>query len=173
MRRLGIAAVLVLAAVLLILTIAQSDEGGPDAMAREAGRPEEVLMQTDAAFDLATSRDGIEGWVSFFAEDGAMMPPGAHITRGLDAIRAVMEPAFATPGYSLRWKPAGAEIASSGDLGYTYGTYTSTSPSDDGKPVVRHGKYITIWKKQADGSWKAVMDAGNASPGPASTAVSE
>lgn len=164
MRRLGIAAVLVLAVVLFVLTVAQHDERGAGALAATGTQPAEALMRADAAFDQATAEKGIEGWLSFFAEDGAMMPAGEGIVRGHDAIRGTMGPVLAAPGHSLRWKPTSAEIAASEDLGYTFGTFTSTSPGPNGESTTRHGKYVTIWKKQADGSWKVVMDIGNSSP---------
>ena len=59
----------------------------------------------------------------------------------------------------------GADISSSGDLGYTYGTFEFRSKDKDGKPTVDYGKYTSIWKKQADGSWKVALDMGNSSPG--------
>jgi ketosteroid isomerase-like protein len=65
---------------------------------------------------------------------------------------------------SLTWKPIGADVSSSGDLGYTYGTYEFRSKDASGKPSVSHGKYTSIWKRQKDGSWKVVLDMGNASP---------
>jgi ketosteroid isomerase-like protein len=66
----------------------------------------------------------------------------------------------------LTWTPVGADMAASGDLGYTYGTYEFASKDKDGKEVVNHGKYTSIWKLQTDGSWKVVLDMGNASPEP-------
>ena len=65
----------------------------------------------------------------------------------------------------LTWTPVGADISASGDLGYTYGTYEFSSKDKDGKTVVDHGKYTSIWKKQGDGSWKVVLDMGNSSAG--------
>lgn len=44
------------------------------------------------------------------------------------------------------------------------GTFEFRSKDKDGKAVVDHGKYTSIWKKQKDGSWKVVLDMGNASP---------
>ncbi len=165
MRRLGIAAVLVLAAVPFVLLMAQNEEKGPsDALAAGVTGPARALMRADSLFDVDTAARGADGWAAWFAEDGAMLPAGDSIVRGRDAIRDAMAPAFATPGYSLRWKPVGADVSGGNDLGYTYGTYTSTSAGPDGKPVTRGGRYVTIWKKQADGSWKAVMDIGNSSP---------
>ena len=126
----------------------------------------EVLMQADRDFDRATAETGVEGWVSYFAEDGQMFPAGAEIVSGRQAIREAMAPAFGNPEFSLRWKPLGADVSRAGDLGYTYGTYVARGPGPQGEPVERHGKYVSIWKKQADGSWKIVVDIGNSSPQP-------
>lgn len=126
----------------------------------------ESLIQADREFDQATAEKGVGAWVSYFAEDGRMFPAGAEIVSGKEAIREAMAPAFATPGFSLRWKPLGAEVSNAGDLGYTYGTYVAKGPGPKGEAVERHGKYVSIWRKQPDGSWKVVVDIGNPSPAP-------
>ena len=59
----------------------------------------------------------------------------------------------------LTWTPLGGDV--SGDLGYTYGTFEFRSKDKDGKAVIEHGKYTSIWKKQKDGRWKVVLDMGN------------
>jgi ketosteroid isomerase-like protein len=127
---------------------------------------QKVLLELDRDFDKATVEKGVDGWVSYFAEDGAMFPAGGEIVTGKTSIRELMAPVFATPGTSLRWEPLGAQVSRAGDLGYTYGKYVSKAIDPEGKPVTRYGKYVTIWKKQTDGSWKVVMDVGNASPPP-------
>lgn len=124
-----------------------------------------VLLQADSEFDRSVAEKGVDAWVSTFAEDGIMFRAG-EVVRGRAAIRELMAPAFATPGFSLRWKPVRAEIAASSDLGYTYGTYESISVEPDGSRQVRTGMYVTIWKKQADGSWKVVVDLGSSTPPP-------
>jgi len=126
----------------------------------------EALMQADRDFDKATAETGVEGWVSYFAEDGQMFPAGAEMVSGRQAIREAMAPAFGNPEFSLRWQPLGADVSRGGDLGYTYGTYVAKGPGPQGNVVERHGKYVSIWKKQADGSWKVVVDIGNSSPAP-------
>jgi ketosteroid isomerase-like protein len=126
----------------------------------------ESLMQADRDFDRITAETGLEGWVSYFAENGRMFPTGGEIVSGKQAIHEAMAPAFATPGFSLRWKPLGAEVSRSGDLGYTYGTYVAKDPDPKGELVEHHGKYVSIWRKQPDGSWKVGVDIGNASPPP-------
>ena len=62
----------------------------------------------------------------------------------------------------LTWSPVAADISASGDLGYTYGTFEFRSKDKEGKETVNHGKYMSVWKKQADGSWKVAVDMGNA-----------
>jgi len=141
-------AVVLMAAIAGGLSLAEKRSAGPEA-----------LMKADEEFDRVTAEKGIDGWVSFFAEDGMQLTPEGNI-KGHAAIREYMGPAFARPGFSLRWKPVSADIASSGDLGYTTGTYESRGTDAQGKPVVRTGRYVSIWKKQKDGSWKVVLDTG-------------
>lgn len=127
---------------------------------------EQYLMDLDREFDLATADNGIEGWVSYFAPDGKMFPAGMNVVQGRDEIRAVMGPALDDPNYSLRWQPVFAEVSSSGDLGYTHGTYVASGVDADGNPVQSYGKYVSIWRKQPDGTWKIVVDLGTPSPAP-------
>jgi ketosteroid isomerase-like protein len=61
----------------------------------------------------------------------------------------------------LTWQPTRADVSRSGDLGYTVGSFERKSSDPQGNPAVRRGKYVTIWKKQADGNWKVVVDIGN------------
>jgi ketosteroid isomerase-like protein len=82
------------------------------------------------------------------------------------AIRELMAPLFSRAENSLRWEPIGGDIAASGELGYTFGHSTSRRPNASGETADYFGKYVTIWKKQADGSWKVVLDIGNRRPGP-------
>jgi ketosteroid isomerase-like protein len=126
----------------------------------------EAMLQADRDFDKATAEKGVDGWVSFFDESGMMFPDGRDIVKGRGAVRDLMAAAFARPGYSLRWKPAGVEVARSGDLGYTWGHAVIRAQDQQGKPVTRYSKYVTIWKKQADGSWKVAVDIGTSSPAP-------
>jgi ketosteroid isomerase-like protein len=126
-----------------------------------------VLLQADEDFAKTTAAKGLEGWLSFFAPDARIFPPGEGVIEGLPAIKAY----YAKVGFDPRdlgWKPAGGELAASGDLGYTFGN--SSWPGEDAKgaKVTRTGKYLTIWKKQADGSWRLVADIGNANPLPKS-----
>ena len=118
------------------------------------------LIKMEAAFDQATLERGLDGFMSFFAEDGVVLMPNIGPVKGRAAIRKTKEAGFARPGFSLRWKPEYADIAASGDIGYTYGPYTLTFNGADGIKVTRTGRYFTIWKKQKDGTWKVMLDNG-------------
>jgi ketosteroid isomerase-like protein len=65
-------------------------------------------------------------------------------------------------GTSLSWRPVYALAAESGDLGFTVGEYIATGRSPSGAAVQRFGKYLTVWQRQQDGSWKFVMQGGHA-----------
>ena len=119
-----------------------------------------VLMEADRAFAAAVAAGGTEAWVSWFAEDGAQIQPGLGEIRGRDAIRELMA-GLDDPNFSLSWEPRRADIAASGELGWTTGSYVSSGVGKDGEPRQAQGRYVTIWRKQANGSWKVVMDLGN------------
>jgi len=123
-----------------------------------------TLMETDRAFDRATAANGIEGWVEYAADDAVFMPEGVDFVRGKDAVRTFYAPMFSRKGFTLRWEPIEAVVSASGDLGYTLGRWKSTAINPEGKTVTGQGKYLTIWKKQNDGSWKAAVDVGNTTP---------
>lgn len=127
--------------------------------------PAAVLVETDLAFGRATAERGREGWLAYFAEEAAIFPTTSPIVRGLEAIRAYYDKTGFDPR-GLTWKPVHAEMAASGDLGYTFGTWRFTGTTPDGKTVTRTGKYTTIWRKQGDGSWKLVVDIGAADTNP-------
>jgi ketosteroid isomerase-like protein len=123
----------------------------------------EELLDADRDFDAATSRDGAQGWASFFADDGVMMPAGADIVVGRENVRDYVEKNVFGPGIVLRWEPIEAYVA--GGLGYTYGVYKLTKVEAPGKNSSLYGKYMTVWKK-VKGRWLVAVDIGNNSPEP-------
>ena len=147
-KRLAVVA-MVLAFGLVATLEAQRGKAGPEA-----------LMQADLDFAKDTAAKRVDGWVAWFAADGMQLTPEGNI-KGHAAIREYMGAAFARPDWSLTWKPTFAEMSRSGDLGYTTGTYESRGKDAQGQPTLRTGRYVSIWKKQADGTWKVVLDTGH------------
>jgi ketosteroid isomerase-like protein len=130
----------------------------------DLARERAALLKAEADFEKARAEKGMEGWLSFFAEDAANVAPGEPISIGKEVMRKRLEKEW-NPELKLTWKPAKADVAASGDLGYTFGTWELTGKSKKGEPVHLTGKYATVWKKQKDGTWKVVLDLGNTDPG--------
>lgn len=125
----------------------------------------ETLKRLEGDFMKAAAEKGAEGYMSYYAENAVEIPNGAHAIEGKVNIAKGM--GFLNDSTNrLTWSPKGGDISSSGDLGYTYGTYQFSSKDKEGKPHVEYGKYTSIWKLQPDGNWKVVLDMGNASPAP-------
>ena len=114
------------------------------------------LMEADRAFNDATAEFGADGWVSFFSDQGSMVQEGVGEIRGLEAIRGLAEAAFADPSTRLTWSPERAEVSIGGDLGYTVGTFESSGIDSTGAEVIGQGIYVSIWRRQADGTWKEI-----------------
>lgn len=62
---------------------------------------------------------------------------------------------------TVTWSPTDGEISKSADLGYTWGTFTILGVSPEGEAIKDEGKYVTVWKKQTDGSWLSVLNSGS------------
>lgn len=123
------------------------------------------IMDADRAFDAAVAKagtDGAKAWAGYFAGDGGMnsMP----VIRGREEVRKAMDGFFSKPGNTLRWQPDFADVAKSGDLGYTLGASQRYWTDKEGKALENEGRYITIWKRQKDGSWKIAFDTGTNTP---------
>jgi len=91
------------------------------------------------------------------------MNPNTAAVRGKDQIRASMKQGFFDdPTSAITYQITAIEVAQSGELGYTSGTYAFTSSDPiTKKPVTDHGNWLTVRKKQPDGSWKIVRDMSN------------
>lgn len=124
-----------------------------------------ALMDADREFAQAFAERGVEGWVSFFDDKGIQLPGGTAAAWGREEIEELAGRLFAAPNFtSLTWEPVYAQVAAAGDLGYTLGTYEATGTGEEGEELTQQGNYVTIWRKQEDGSWKVAFDTGN--PGP-------
>lgn len=124
----------------------------------------DTLKRLEGEFMKAALEKGSKGYMFYYADDAVELPNNAPAIHGKTNIAETMG-FLDGKNNRLTWKPEGADISASGDLGYTYGTYEFTSPGQGGAQT-EYGKYTSIWKLQKDGSWKVVLDMGNASPVP-------
>jgi len=125
----------------------------------------DTLKQLEAEFMQAAAQQGSQGYMSYYAEDAVEVPNGYPAIQGKVEIAKTMG-FLDDKNNRLTWTPVGADISSSGDLGYTWGTFEFHSKDKSGNPTTDYGKYTSIWKLQKDGSWKVVLDMGNSNPNP-------
>lgn len=126
----------------------------------DADAVKEALKRTDVEFsDFSKSKGMKEAFLSYADKNGVLLRPNMMPVVGYDNIKKFLEEG--NTEFTLTWTPLFADVSSSLDLGYTYGTYELTFKDEAGLSQLRKGTYISIWKKQADGSWKFVLDTGN------------
>jgi ketosteroid isomerase-like protein len=128
-----------------------------------------ILAQSNQK-DVDAVRAADEGWlkvynardleksVAFCDEQASMLAPNTPIATGKAALTEVIKADLGRPEYKIEWHADRVGVARSGDLAYTVGKTQSSFRDESGKLVSDKGKYLTIWKKQADGSWKVLFD---------------
>ena len=126
-----------------------------------------AIKDTEAAWVKAFASKDAEKITAFYTDDAVFMANSPTVT-GKTAILAAWKGMAADPNFSLTFKATGVDVAKSGELAYSHGTYTLTITNPGTKKkITDKGQYVTVWKKQADGSWKAVADVANSDPPPA------
>lgn len=144
----------------VLASVALAQQPAP-ATQNPAAEERDLLLGLDRAFNTATAEKGIEGWVAYFAPNGSMLGATEPPVTGPEAIRKYMEAVFTEPESSLRWQPTRAEMLIPGVLGYTAGRFERRRKTPAGKHALLRGSYVTVWRKQADGSWKIILDTGH------------
>ena len=124
-----------------------------DVAAEEAA----IRELTDVEWMEAGQAKDIEHWVSFHTEDALLLLPNAPLVTGQEAIRAVVSDLLLNRGYKGSWETIKVEVARSGDLAYSYGPQETTVDDAEGNPVTDQQKWVAVWKKQPDGSWKCAV----------------
>jgi uncharacterized protein len=119
------------------------------------------LRALDERWSAAAAKNDLAATLAFYAADAVLLPPNAPLAKDGAAIRASWAELLG-PNTAVSWKVSKAEVAQSGELGYLYGTYQLTIKDPKTGAVVRDtGKLVEVWKKQADGQWKCVVDTYN------------
>jgi ketosteroid isomerase-like protein len=115
------------------------------------------LIELETKFAADVAQGGGKAFATWFAPDAVTLSNGkpAVLGRGAIAAHATWDP----KDYTLTWTAQGAQMGPSNDMGYTWGHYIGKFKDATGKPIENAGRYITIWKKMPDGSWKVVLDA--------------
>jgi ketosteroid isomerase-like protein len=117
-------------------------------------------MEADRAFARAAAERRLEGFRSFLDEEAATIRPNSPVVAGKQAVAERWASLLNDPAASITWKPLRATISTSGDLGFTVGSYEIARGAGQARTITGSGKYVTIWRRQPDRSWKVLFDSG-------------
>ena len=138
---------------------AQTDHQQEIQQARAAD--EAAIRAASAAWSQAATAKDLDKSISFYADDAVQFPNKAPAAKGKENIRKNWAPLLALPGPGLSWQTSSVEVARSGDIAYETGTYDFVTTDKKGKSSDVKGKFVVVWKKQTDNSWKVVVDTDN------------
>lgn len=134
------------------ISFAQKPSGSTD---------EQAIRKLDKEWVAAAQSKDAAKTTAFYAADGSAFPFNAPIATGKEQIQKVWTGLMALPGFSLSFGPTKIEVAKSGDLAYDVGTFELKFNDASGNPTTEIGKYVVVWKKQADKQWKVAADIFN------------
>jgi uncharacterized protein (TIGR02246 family) len=148
-----------LTALLLFLLLSALSTGCQSQATSETRAAEEAaLRKLDGDWSKAAGSRDVEKTVSFYSDDAVVMLPNIPTLTGKDSIRTLWKSILESPSFSGGWQATKVDVARSGDLAYVSGDYEFTETGPNGRPMTDKGKYVEVWKKQADGNWKCVAD---------------
>ena len=144
------------AVFVVLIAIPGASQSGDARKAAEA-----AMMKADRDFNQAAADRNMDRFLALASENAAF---DSAEGRGREAIRKAWAPLFTKDGPTLTWTPKKAEALVAGDVGYTIGTWERHGKDARGNAVVRRGEYLTVWRKEKDGVWRATFDTGSTRP---------
>jgi uncharacterized protein (TIGR02246 family) len=127
---------------------------------------ESAIRTTDAQWLAAAQARDAEKAASFWSDDATIVAPNSPLIVGKQAIKSYVTGAFSSPDFSIKWVTDKVVVARSGEMAYSTGSDQFTYRTPDKKLVTEHTNGVVVWKKQADGTWKAAIDIWNADAPP-------
>lgn len=143
------------AALLLVFTACTSK---PNPHVSDAAT---AIRAADTALQKAVADRDLEKIVSHYADDAVLMPTAEPIVVGKAAIRKEWAHILAIPNFQNRSELTKIDASSGGDMAYTMGSYVATLMGEDGNLATEPGKWMSVWRRQPDGSWRIVADIYN------------
>lgn len=145
--------------VILIITVS-CNQSKVDLKAEEA-----AIMKTDSTWaTLAKESKDVDKIISYWSDDAVVLAPGQPAVKGKEALRKMVEDSKNIQGFSITWKSSDLHFSPDGRLAYMSGENLMTMNDSTGKKLSIPGRGYTIWRKEADGNWKCVVDIWNNPP---------
>ena len=151
--------VLLSVATLMLSACTQAPAPAPDTRAAD----ERAIRDIEAQWVKDFQAKDLEKETSVYADEASFLMTNMPIQTGKNAIRVAHKLILEDPNFGVDFAPTKVVVSRSSDVGYAQGAYTFTySDPKTKKPVTEKGKYVDVYQKQADGSWKVVEDIFNA-----------
>ena len=145
----------ILTATLLASTLIACNQAPPDTHDADV----KAIKDTEAQWNQDFAAKDAAKIAAHYADDAVLVASGMPTSNGKDAIAAAVKQMVTDPALSLKFQASKVEVAKSGEVGYTEGSYQLTATDPQSKQVINdHGSYATTYRKQPDNSWKAVVD---------------
>ena len=135
---------------------------GPAAAHADVDAETAVIQSLATEWFKAIAAKDLEKTLSFYAPDARYLSAGRPAASTPEERRKLWVEDYATPGFSSEEATAMIEVAQSGELAYQRGTYLSKAQNEQRRVIATTGKFLVVWKKQATGGWKAIIDIDNA-----------
>lgn len=149
----------------LATTVAGCEKYGASGGAASTDSVKAAIKADEKSWNEQFKSKDLEGLIGHYAEDAYFVAPGVKPASGSMAIRKAYADATADQSFELNFASDKIDVAASGDLAYARGHFSEkyTDPKTQ-KIMTDSGSYLTVYKKQADGSWKAIEDFAAADP---------
>jgi ketosteroid isomerase-like protein len=116
------------------------------------------LLNADIAFSKLSEEKGRSvAFTEYAADNATLLRPFSHPVTGRDAISKLLKE-YPDSLYKLTWVPISSDVARSGEIGFTYGTYTLEIKGGDHE----EGTYNVVWHKDTTKAWKYILETSNA-----------
>ncbi len=147
-------------AVVFLLVPGPAGQEYPQTGKTVTGIDRATLRQTELDFARAFAERDVARFASFVADD-ARFTGGGRLREGKAAILEQWTKMMQNPDLTLTWSPDIVELSAAGDLGYTSGPYEFALKRPDGTLALERGRFASIWRRQANGSYRIVFDIGS------------
>ncbi len=149
-----------LALALAALALAGCDQmKKEDHAAADPAKVEQELKAIEAGWEKDYQARDVDKAVAHYSDDAAVANPGMALASDEVSRKMAITQFLSDPSMKVTFASDRVGVAQSGELAYTRGHYAIDMIDPKTKqPKTDTGSYLTVWKKQADGSWKAVED---------------
>jgi ketosteroid isomerase-like protein len=135
----------------------------------DASKIADTIKAQEAGWQKAYADKDLNALAGEYADDAALGSPGDPLASTDIDRRKSIQSLIGDPNFKLSFASDDVRVASAGDMASSRGHYTiTTTDKATSKPVTSSGTYLTVYKKQADGGFKAVEDM--IIPGPSTAA---